>query len=399
MSPSKRNITVGMGALLAVAVAAAFAVRGCGAPLDVAQHDMTQMPAADPTAAVPPGQGPQPTPEQSARKGQIYFHRDLSILKIIPGEGVITRLAELAEKGLVQYQVQSARLSPDATRMAYGNAVTRPVGNGLFSSFPPEAILVRDVATSQPGEKVASREGSEIHDFFWSPESRQLAFTSWDSEKGIRNWVVDVATKEVHELKLPIRHAADGKEFALAVAAWAPDGDWFAAFDDGLLYLVEMKNKTGPVWSWSGRKRLTKDPHPILGGTCRFSPDGRKVLFVVVDEGIRMSLWTVEAGASEERMNPRQAITAAARKWTVEAGGSEERILVASGKYTDLSACWSPDGRRIAFSGALLDSTGKRAGQSGIYIIDADGSNVKPETVMEEFHPPEVIRLRLVDWR
>jgi dipeptidyl aminopeptidase/acylaminoacyl peptidase len=186
---------------------------------------------------------------------------------------------------------------------------------------------------------------------------------------------VDVATKALHELKLPIRHAADGKEYALAIAAWAPEGNWFAAGDEGLLYLVEIKNRTGPVWSWSGRGRLTKDPHQILGGTCFFSPDGRKVLFVTVDEGSRMALQTAEIK------------------------GGEERLLVAPGEFTDLFACWSPQGDRIAFSGARLDASGKRAGQSGIYVIPADGSSADPAPVLEEFHPPEQFRLRLVDWR
>jgi dipeptidyl aminopeptidase/acylaminoacyl peptidase len=375
MSASKRNLAIGLAALAVLAIAAALFLRGGNPRTHVTRQDLAVAAAPESATAAPPPSAPQPTPEQSARKGQIYFHRELSLSKIIPGEGIVTRLADLAEKGLVPYQIQSARLSPDATRMAYGNAVVRDVGNGLFGSFPPEAIFLRDVATSKPGEKVASLEGSEIHAFFWSRDSAHVALTSWDADQGIRNWVVDVATKALHELKLPIRHAADGKAYALAIAAWAPGGNWFAAGDEELLYLVEIKNRTGPVWSWSGRKRLTKDPHQILGGTCFFSPDGGKVLFVTVDEGARMALLTAE----------------------IE--GGEERLLVASGGFTDLYACWSPDGKRIAFSGARLDASGKRAGQSGIYVIPADGSSEPPAPVLEEFHPPEQFRLRLVDWR
>jgi len=318
---------------------------------------------------------PVPTAAQSARRGQIYYHRETSLFRIIPGEGIVTRLADLAENGLVPYQIQSARLSPDATRVAYGNAATRPVGNGLFGSFLPEAIFVRYVTASKPGEKIASLEGSEIHVLFWSPDSRQVAFTSWDSETGVRNWVVDVAAKALHELKLPKFNAPDGNEYSLAVAAWSPDGDKFAAGDEGFLYLVEMKNKTGPVWSWSGRGRLTKDLHQILGGTCSFSPDGRQVLFVTVDEGARMALQTAEVG------------------------GAEERLLVAAGGFAYLYGCWSPDGKSIAFSGTRLDASGKRVGQSGIYVVPADGSGESPTPVLEEVHPPEQFRLRLVDWR
>src|SRR5262245_25646578 len=166
----------------------------------------------------------------------------------------------------------------------------------------------------------------------------------------------------------------DGKEYSLAIAAWSPDGDKFAAGDEGLLYLVYV-NRTGPVWTWSGRKRLTKDPHQILGGTCSFSPDGRKVLFVTADEGARMALLTAAVD------------------------GGEEQLLVAPGRFIDLFACWSPDGKQIAFSGVHLDATGARAGQSGIYILDPSAPAERPAPVLEEVHPPEQFRLRLVDWR
>jgi dipeptidyl aminopeptidase/acylaminoacyl peptidase len=374
MSASKRNLAIGLAAIAALAAIAILSLRGCDPSPTATPQNGAVVAASDSSVAAAPPMAPPPTPEQSARKGQIYFHREMSLSKIIPGEGIVTRLADLAEKGLVPYQIQSDRLSPDATRMAYGNAVTRPVGNGLFGSFPPEAIFVRDVATSKPGEKVASLEGSEIHVFFWSPDSAQIAFTSWDADKGIGNWVVDVATKKVREIKLPKYHAPDGKEYSLAIAAWSPEGDKFAAADEGLLYLVHI-NKTGPVWTWSGRARLTNGPHQILGGTCSFSPDGRQVLFVTADEGARMALLTADVD------------------------GGAEHLLVAPGRFIDLFACWSPDGKRIAFSGSHLDAAGQRAGQSGIYTLDPSATDEKPVPVLEEVHPPEQFRLRLVDWR
>lgn len=85
--------------------------------------------------------------------------------------------------------------------------------------------------------------------------------------------------------------------------------------------------------------------------------------------------------------------------WTAAVGGNDERMLVPPERFTDLYAAWSPDGRRIAFSGAHLDSSGKRAGQCGIYILDVAGSDAEPTPVLEEVHPPELIRLRLIDWR
>src|SRR4029077_15377832 len=131
---------------------------------------------------------PEATPEQSARKGQIYFHRDLSLARILPGEGIVTRFPDLARQGLdLQYQIQSDRLSPDATRMIYGTAVVKKVGDG-YGSFPPEAIYLRNIATSGPGERLVAMEGSELHAFFWSPDGAHVPSPSWDSSRGARHW-------------------------------------------------------------------------------------------------------------------------------------------------------------------------------------------------------------------
>jgi hypothetical protein len=85
--------------------------------------------------------------------------------------------------------------------------------------------------------------------------------------------------------------------------------------------------------------------------------------------------------------------------FTAEDGGNKDQILVAPGGFTDLYGCWSPEGNRIAFSGAHLNPAGNRAGQSGIYILDAAATDMKPTPVLEEFHPPVESRLRLVNWR
>lgn len=143
--------------------------------------------------------------------------------------------------------------------------------------------------------------------------------------------------------------------------------------DDGWLYLVTMEQK-GTGWSWSGKKRVTVERQSILTPTCTFSPDGRRVVFVAI-ENVGMSLHVVDT----------------------EIG--DQRIVVAGGKLTDLSPAWSPDGRRIGYSGAHLDEAGQRAGRSGIYTIEADAADTEPAPVLEEVHPPEILRLRLVDWR
>jgi len=359
MTQSKQKLTIGLTAVGAICIAA-FAFRGC---------TRAEQPNTGKGAAIAPPPAPEPTPADSARKGQIYYHRDAGLAKILPGEGLITNLPDVPLPDSQNYQIQSDRLSPDATRMAFGQAVIRKTDNG-FSSFPPDAIYVRTIATTDPAELLAKSEGTEMHNFLWSPDGKKVAFTSWKAPDGNRNWVVDTTTKEVHEMKLP-RY----KEHSMTLAAWSPDGKWFAVADhEGLLYLITM-DMTGPIWKWSGRQRLTREQESILGGTCSFSPDGRSVIFTVLhgDQGMSLQMAEVDGGA--------------------------ERALVAAGSFSDIYGCWSPDGQRVAYSAAHLDSSGKRAGRSGIYVVGVDGNGEQPTTVLEEVHPPEIIRLRLIDWR
>lgn len=364
MTRSKQKLTIGVAAFGAICLVA-FAFRGC------LQSTTTQPTAAESVAIAPPT-AREPTPAESARKGQIYYHRDAGLAKILPGEGLITKLPEVPIPDSENYQIQSDRLSPDATRMAFGKAVIRKADTG-YGAYPPDAIYVRQIATTDAAELLVKMEGTEIHNFVWSPDGKKLAFTSWEPT-GIRNWVVDATIKKVQEVKLPTYYAPDGTAHPMSIAAWSPDGQWFAVADEGLLYLVTL-DMTGPIWKWSGRKRLTKERESILGGTCSFSPDGQKVIFVALHGGMRMSLQLAE----------------------VE--GGQERALVAAGSVTDLSACWSPDGRRVAYSAAWLDPSGKRAGRSGIYLVGVDGIGAEPTPVLEEVHPPEITRLRLIDWR
>jgi hypothetical protein len=161
MASSKRVLAF---VIVAVLAAGLFFLRGCRPPLDPTTGTS---PAVDPPAA------PAPTPEQSARKGQIYFHRNLGLAKILPGAGVVTQLPDAFEDDRRDYQVQSDRLSPDATRIAFGRAATRKI-NGGFSAFPPDRVFVRDIATSAPARLALHLpQGTEIHNFLWSPDGKK----------------------------------------------------------------------------------------------------------------------------------------------------------------------------------------------------------------------------------
>ena len=71
--------------------------------------------------------------------------------------------------------------------------------------------------------------------------------------------------------------------------------------------------------------------------------------------------------------------------WTINADGSHRRRLTHSGKATDYSPSWAPDGRRIVFRTErgkyVRDPNG--SGAQGIFVINADGSHelqIQPRT-------------------
>ncbi|MBI3862753.1 MAG: PD40 domain-containing protein [Planctomycetia bacterium] len=364
MSSTRRNTFVGL-AVLILAVGVLFAIRGC-------QPD--GKPVANVTAAVMPPSAPRPSAADSARPGQIYFHRDVALAKIIPGEGLATQLPDAAAVDLqlnATYQIQSDRLSPDATRIIFGKAVIREI-DGHLGSFPPQAIFVRQIDRSDPGKLLLRIGGGEIHNFLWSPDSANVAI-AWHNEQGIQNTIFNIASQQPLEARLPKYHV-DGKDHTMAIDAWAPDGKRMAVSDDGWLYLIGIERRQDH-WAWAGRKRLTKEKQRILTGTCTFSPDGRNVAFVTIEKGVAMSL---QVAAVDD---------------------GEQRTIVPAGKFTDLSPAWSPDSRKIAYSAAHLDADGQRAGRSGIYTVEVAAENPQPTPILEEVHPPPIMRLRVIDWR
>src|SRR5262249_40127994 len=199
--------------------------------------------------------------------------------------------------------------------------------------------------------------------FFWSTDGDKLAFVTWDKENNTRNWVTDVKTKKTDEVKLP-RYKFEDKEYMMGVEAWSPDGKWFLA-NGGGLHVVGTDG--------TGANGVTKEEKGILAGSCSFSPDGRRVLFVVVHDGHSETLHVADVD-----------------------GGKEWALLDAT-NFTDVHACWSPDGRRVAYSATPLDSAGKRQGETSLCVVDADGKN--STTLLTEKHDPNLIWLRLVDWR
>lgn len=300
----------------------------------------------------------QDQPRPKKEPGKIYFF-DGARLSVIQPDGQnrksFGRL--LIQEGNIQ--PLSMRLASDGNRLAFGLGELR--GNSLF---PPSKIRVLKVTDEKGSELIANLPDVEIHNWAWSPDGTKLAFCSWDAQNKTRNWIVDVKSKELEEIKLPKVKTDEQGGYEMSVEDWSPDGRWFVAGGDGL-FLVRPDG--------SGSRRLTEAAIMISGGCTRFSPDGRKVLFI---------------GSNKDRSET---------LYVVDIAGGKPKPVVEAHNFGDLKACWSPDSRRIAYSVGFLDDKGKRLGESNVNVVDSDGQN--SVTLASEKSEPDTIPLILLDWR
>ena len=187
----------------------------------------------------------------------------------------------------------------------------------------------------------------------WSPDGRQIAFRS--GPYGADHIAVMNADGSDRRALTP----PTGTSFP----AWSPDGLKlaFARTEIGKRDIYVM-NADG-----SDARAITQSAGRAqqLGGVA-WSPDGTRILFDTRWGGD----WDL---------------------WVVNADGSGQRQLTRVGADT-ARAAWSPDGKRIAFHSTRDKPTGSQIMDYEIYVMDADGSNIRRLTFNKAFdaHP---------DWR
>jgi beta-lactamase regulating signal transducer with metallopeptidase domain/Tol biopolymer transport system component len=237
----------------------------------------------------------------------------------------------------------SGRVSPDGRTLVFAS-----LGDGIGSC---------DTAGTNSPRKISDTSGRPI----WSPDGKRLVVTKQvlvekDSDKKPRTvsswkdetWSMASNGRDVVKLPIPDTDSVDD---------WSPDGQWFVTSSDrhppyGSGYQLYLMKTDG-----TQERRLT---HGGLNVYARFSPDGKKILYL------------------------RQTAKAGNSIWTMDIDGKNAKEIV---KEVDLAspdgAYWSPDGKQIAviLFNWELDAKGERtlriAEQANyrIEIMDADGTN------------------------
>jgi outer membrane lipoprotein-sorting protein len=302
---------------------------------------------------------------------RIYVGRPSLEIKSMRPDGSDEQMQFLPRLGRLpnSFVSDKTEISPDGRYLAV--AFTNTTDHG---SFPPDRIYLWDrTKAKDTGDVIYARPGSELNSWQFSADGRQLYVQWWQPlheqtrpEGRLGAEVVDLKDKTKHELKLPtFKNAAGGEETTRFMAA-ASDGRTFLVDGDGL----QVADDQGHI-----ERRLLPAPG---GGKVRISPDGKLVLFVV--------------GHPKDQSD---------ELYVVPLTGGEPKSLVPAGKFTDLRARWSPDGKRIAYTCRSLDPKNPPFNfgtEASLVTVDPDGNQavtVLNEKVDRNWGPT----LELIGWR
>ncbi len=261
------------------------------------------------------------------RHGEIYVTvqaeagHEVSLIAIDPGN----RESRVA----VEDCSSRARISPDGRRVAFQKDDAMWM-QGLDRGAEP--VRVVDLAGATAGTHAA-----------WSPDGKQFIISLGRRDEKRQAWVnktvrVNVDGSDRKELTIP---ALDD------VQDWSADGRW-------LLTASSRNAKIG--WQLyvmrpdgTAQRQITEGGNPFYA---RFSPDGRRVLYTDNARGDQSGIWIVDADGKNAR-----------------------RLLPVDRNMTS-SACWSPDGKRIAVTLSLRIPSfppGRDPRPLQVVVVDIDG--------------------------
>jgi len=114
---------------------------------------------------------------------------------------------------------------------------------------------------------------------------------------------------------------------------------------------------TIPVAGGDPKILIDADKKGLWYSCCRWSPDGRKIAFILFDyerhrkkEG-GYSIWTMDADGRERKMITKGGEYVRKKEggysiWTMDADGRERKMITKGGEYV---LCWPPDGKEIIY--------------------------------------------------
>jgi RNA polymerase sigma factor (sigma-70 family) len=273
------------------------------------------------------------------RAGKIYFGSDGGMVAVDPKTGEASRL-------LIQCN-HRPRVSPDGRLVAYE-------WEG--------AIWVRVLEKADNPKKVLDLDGAKFGTPpVWSPDSSKLIISLGREEKvpeDQNHWRhktvrINVDGSGLEELKIP---AEDG------VQDWAP-GDWLvteSGREAKIGWQIYVMKPDG-----SEMRQVTEGGNPW---PTRFSPDGKRILYADGTTAERRGIWVVGLDGKDRR-----------------------KVISITGAW-QWSACWSPDGKRIAVLVADKPDA-ERVSKGRLILKEVDGDG------QVEFPLEDLKVADMPDWR
>jgi Tol biopolymer transport system component len=264
--------------------------------------------------------------------------RDQLVIAIDPDTG---KWQKIGDNGIVSIP-DNGRVSPDRQTLAFSEN---------------QETWICDTH----GTKLPRRISDKIGELIWSPDGKRLVATKseWPNPHHLKaeTWRIDADGSNPVRLPIPDTDSVED---------WSPDGQWFVTCSDrhpphARGYQLYVMKTDG-----SQQRRLTEGG---LNCNARFSPDGRKILYLHQTHKEGNSIWVVDADGK----NAREIVK------TIGVAGHAARLVDPQAGVLD-SAFWSPDGKQIAVvlldwkKGMVLMRDAEQA-NFRIEIMDVDGKN------------------------
>jgi RNA polymerase sigma factor (sigma-70 family) len=345
-------------ALVAVGLIVTAAATAAGHFLDE-PPPAAQAPVHAQAVAPKPATGPVAAKPASSR---LLIYRQ-GHLTLIDADG---KNEKKVSQDRAKFHPGTARLSPNGKRIAFlvQSPQTPPPANN-----PRRKVYVRALDEAEPGTDL----GVEAQAVCWSPDGKYLAVTDTQGDdpksETCVSWLVDVKTKEKTALKLPDSHM---------VTDWSHDGRFLLTTE------LDVRAKE-PVVRLHLIRRDGSEDRRLAGGMAAFgrlSPDGSRVLCMAPDPQ--------RAGKDKQDSFGLFVLDIGKAKLSRVEGQPLNGEL--------MGYCWSPDGKRIAYTWRQTDAPAGQQTESYLVVADPDGSNAAT-IASERGDSRGLITLGDPDWR